>query len=316
MKDGPVAFASTSTKTPNFLIIGAAKSGTTAIWHYLNQHPQIYMSPRKHTRYFAYEVEDPSFRGPAPTNPTLPYAIAEIEAYHALFDDVTDEVAVGEASHSYLYRPEAPERIRRYASDIKLIAILRDPAERAYSHHAQMVRNGRERITDFALALEAEEARIRDRWWPEFHYVRVGLYHAQLRRYFDLFERDQVKVYLYEDLKHDPLGMLQDIFRFLGTDDTFVPDVTIKYNATGFPRNNTLHRALQELRRIRPAAERLLPKKHYQSLLRIGGALHNQNLAAKRLSPGVRKRVIDTYFREDILELESLIQRDLSAWLE
>jgi hypothetical protein len=316
MKDGSVAIASTSTKTPNFLIIGAAKSGTTAIWHYLKQHPQIYMSSRKHTRFFAYEVENPHFRGPGPTSPTLPYAIADIEAYYTLFDEVTDEVAVGEASHSYLYRPEAPERIRRYASDMKLIAVLRNPAERAYSHHGQMVRNGRERITDFALALEEEEARIRDNWWPEFHYVKVGLYHAQLSRYFDLFERDQVKVYLYEDLKHDPLSMLQDIFRFLGTDDTFVPDVTIKYNATGFPRNNALHRALQELRRVRPAAARLLPKKHYQSLLRIGGALHNQNLAAKRLSPGVRRRVIDTYFREDILELESLIQRDLSAWLE
>jgi hypothetical protein len=316
MQDGPVAFASTSTKMPNFLIIGAAKSGTTAIWHYLKRHPQIYMSPRKHTRFFAYEVETPPFRGPGPTNPTLPYAVAEIEAYHALFDDVTDEVAVGEASHSYLYRPEAPEHIRRYASDMKLIAILRNPAERAYSHHGQMVRNGRERITDFALALEKEEARIRDNWWPEFHYVKVGLYHAQLRRYFDLFERDQIKVYLYEDLKHDPLGMLQDIFRFLGTDDAFVPNVTIRYNAAGFPRNNALHRALQELRRIRPGAEQLLPNKHYQSLLRIGGALHNLNLAAKRLSPGVRRRVIDTYFREDILELESLIQRDLSAWLE
>ena len=316
MKDDPVAFASTSTKTPNFLIIGAAKSGTTAVWHYLKQHPQIFMSPRKHTRFFAYEVENPSFRGPGPTNPTLPYAVAQPEAYHALFNDVTDEVAVGEVSHSYLYRPDAPERIHRYAPDMKMVAILRNPAERAYSHHQQMVRNGREQITDFVLALAEEEARIRDAWWPEFHYVKVGLYHAQLRRYFDLFERNQVKVYLYEDLKYDPMGMLQDIFRFLGTDDSFVPKATIKYNAAGSPRNNTLHHALQELRRVRPAVERLLPNRHYQSLLRIGGALHNQNLAAKPLSPGVQRRVIDTYFREDIFELESLIERDLSSWLE
>lgn len=316
MKRGSVTLASTSTKTPNFLIIGAAKAGTTAIWHYLKQHPQIYMSSRKHTRFFAYEVENPPFRGPGPTNPTLPYAVAEIEAYHALFDDVTDEVAVGEASHSYLYRPEAPERIRRYASDMQLIAILRNPAERAFSHHGQMVRNGRERITDFARALEEEEMRIRDNWWPEFHYVKVGLYHAQLRRYFDLFERDQIKVYLYDDLIHDPMGMLQDMFRFLGVDDAFVPEVTVRYNASGLPRNGALHLVLREVRRVRPIAEHLLPEVHYQRLLRIGSGLHNRNLAKRRLSPEVKKMVIDTHFREDILKLQSLIHRDLSAWLE
>jgi hypothetical protein len=316
LKEGRAASAGTSTKTPNFLIVGAARSGTTAIWQYLRQHPQVYLSTRKHTRFFAYETETPSFNGPAPTRPTLPYAIADVESYHALFDGVTNEVAIGEASHSYLYKPEAADRIREYGSGMKLIAILRNPAERAYSNHAQMVRNGRERITDFALALEQEEVRIRDNWWPEFHYVRVGLYHRQLKRYFDLFERDRIRVYLYEDLGSDPTGMLRDVFRFLDVDDSFVPEASVRYNASGLPRNGAVHLLLQRLRRARPVAEQLLPEKHNRRLLRIGGGLHNRNLVRTRLSPEVRRKVIDTYFRDDIMELEGLIERDLSAWLE
>jgi hypothetical protein len=316
LKESRAALVGVSTKTPNFLIIGAAKSGTTAIWHYLRQHPQIYLSPRKHTRFFAYESEDPGFNGPAPTRPTMPYAIADVEAYHALFEGATDETAIGEASHSYLYRPDTAERIRRYAPDMKLIAILRDPAERAYSNYEQMVRNGRERIGDFDLALRKEQERLRDNWWPEFHYVQVGLYHAQLKRYFDLFERDQIKVYLYEDLGSDALGMVQDVFRFVGVDDAFVPETAVRYNASGLPRNRVLHLLLQELRRVRPIAQRRLPKQQYQRLLRVGSVVHNRNLAKTRLPAEKRRRVIDTYFREDILRLEGLIQRDLSAWLE
>lgn len=319
MNDSRATLVGTSSgppKTPSFLIIGAAKSGTTAIWHYLSQHPQIYMSSRKHTRFFAYEGENPDFNGPAPTRPTTPYAITDVEAYHALFDGATDETAIGEASHSYLYRAEAAGRIRRYAPDMKLIAILRDPAERAYSNYKQMVRNGREKIGDFDLALERAEERLRDNWWPEFHYVQVGRYHSQLKRYFDLFERDQIKVYFYEDLNSDPLGMLQDAFRFVGVDDTFVPETAVRYNASGLPRNKFLHLILQVLRRARPGAERWLPKEQYQRMLRVGSALHNRNLAKERLPAHKRRRVIDAYFREDILRLQDLIQRDLSAWLD
>lgn len=316
LRDVRAPIAYTARTTPNFLIIGAAKSGTTALWHYLNQHPQIYMSPRKHTRFFAFEVEDPGFRGPAPREPSIPYAIADIEAYHALFEGVADETAIGEASHSYLYQPKASRRILSYAPDMKLIAMLRNPAERAFSHYRQMVRDGREPHDDFVCALREEEVRIRDYWWPDFHYVQIGLYHAQLKRYFDLFERGQIKIYLYEDLKSDPHAVLQDIFRFLEVDQGFDPKATIRYNASGIPKNKTFHLLLQKLRRVRPVVERLAPKSEYQRLLRIGSKLHNQNLSKAQLSSEVRKEVVNRYFRKDILQLQHLIQRDLSTWLD
>ncbi len=300
---------------PNFLVIGAAKSGTTALWHSLKQQPQIYMSPRKHTRFFAFEVEDPGFRGPSPRNPSLPYAITDIDAYHALFGGATEETAIGEASHSYLYRPGAAGRIHEYALSMKLIAILRQPAERAYSHYGQMIRDGREPLDDFVQALEAEEARIRDHWWPDFHYVQIGLYHAQLKRYFDLFERDRIKVYLYEEFGSDPSKVLRDIFRFLDVDDMIVPETIIRYNASGTPKNRVLHTLLQKSRRVRPLVERLLTEEQTRRVLRVGSSLHNRNLAKPRLSPELRARVTDAYFRDDISKLQDLLQRDLSAWL-
>jgi Sulfotransferase family len=313
-RDGRVAIACPAAR-PNFLVIGAAKSGTTALWHYLRQHPQIYMSPRKHTRFFAFSVEEPGFRGPGPKSPDSPYAFTEIEAYHGLFDGVTNETAIGEASHSYLYRSEAPRRIQRYAPGMKLIAMLRHPVDRAYSHYNQMIRDGREPLEDFTRALEEEEARIRDYWWPDFHYVQIGLYHAQLQRYFGLFEHDQIKVYLYEDFNSDPLKVLRDILEFLEVDDTFVPQAAVKYNASGIPKNKTLHSSLHKLRRIRPVAEKLLPKKQYQRLLHVGSSFHNRNLTKPRLSPEVRRRVFDEYFRGDVLKLQYLLQRGLSTWL-
>jgi hypothetical protein len=299
------------------MIIGAAKSGTTALWHYLKQHPHVFMSPKKHTRFFSFDVANPIFSGPGPINDQfISYAIADIDTYHSLFDGVTKEKAVGEASHSYLYRPEAPGRILEYAPDVKLIAILRNPTERAFSHYSQMVRDGREPVSDFLDALTAEEGRIRDNWWPDFHYVQVGLYHAQLRRYFDLFKRDQIKVYLYEDFKGAPQVVLRDIFQFLGVDDTFVPEAAIKYNSSGLPKNMLMHASLQQLRRARPIVRRLVPEAHYRYLLRVGGNLHNRNLSKPRLTPEVRTRVTQEYFRDDIVSLERLLQRDLSAWLK
>jgi hypothetical protein len=322
MRDLQATNTGSSVKSPNFLIIGAAKSGTTAVWHSLKQHPEIYMSPTKHTRFFAFEVEEPSFQGPPPTmrgsagkNQSVPYAITDIDAYHAMFDEATTETAIGEASHSYLYQEQAARRIRDYAPEMKLIAILRNPAERAFSHHRQMIRDGREPITDFVRALAEEEARLRDNWWPDFHYVQIGLYSDQLKRYLELFERDQLKVYLYEDLNSDPSGLSQDIFRFLGVDDAFVPHAGARYNASGTPRNRSLHSVLQKLRRTTPIAKRVLPENQYRKLLRLGSELHNSNLTKVRLSPEERRETINAYFREDILKLEEMIHRDLSAWM-
>jgi hypothetical protein len=305
----------------NFLIIGAARSGTTALWEYLNEHPQVYLCTPKHTRFFASEGKIPDFAGPKPpglgarsTN-RAPYAIINIEDYRALFDGVTSETAIGEASHSYLYTPGTPERIRNYVPDARLIAVLRDPVERAYSHFSFMVQNGREPASDFMQAIEEEEAGKRDDWWPTFQYLRVGFYYAQLRRYFDLFEPGQIKIYLQEDLRFDTLGVVQDAFRFLEVDDTYAPNVAKSHNASGIPKNAALEALMGRPNFVKRILRTYLPEEQRALISNKVAKIRARNLAKPpRLQRESREALVERY-REDILGLQGLIQRDLSAWM-
>lgn len=292
---------------PNFLVIGAQKAGTTSLYYYLKQHPGVYMSPVKEAHFFdGDEGVEPDFRGPGRSS-TPP--ITTIEDYKALFRGVTDETAVGEATPSYIYVAEAPGRIRRRIPDARLIAVLRNPADRAYSAFLHTVRSGREPLSDFARALGEEEERIRENWHPVFHYKRRGFYYEQLKRYFDLFGRDRIGVYLYEDLGEDPRGVLRDIFGFLGVDENFVPDTSVEYNASGVPRNRAVRSLVRSTSALTPALKRVLP---FGLRQRIKGRVFAK---PPPLLPEVREELVAAY-RPDVLRLQGLIGRDLSGWLE
>ena len=302
---------------PNFLIIGAAKSGTTALYNYLGQHPRVYVTRKKEPKFFALEGKRLDFRGPGDLEANR-FSVTGIEAYRALFRGVSNETAIGEASPLYLYSADAPTRIKRYVPTVKMIAVLRDPAERAYSQYLHLVRDGREPIDDFARALQAEESRIRDNWAFGWHYKRVGFYHDQLERYFDTFGRGQVKVYLYEDLETDPVGMLKDVFRFLDIADDFVPDMSVRPNVAGIPRNrslHTLHALLVKPHPIKTALKPLFPEAlRRRTVKRLLDGIRSRNLVKPPFPAEVRRHLIETY-REDILKLQALTQRDLSNWL-
>ncbi len=286
---------------PNFLIIGAMKSGTTALYYYLQQHPRVYMSPVKEPDFFCFEGRKDLGN----------HSITRIEAYQDLFRDVSGEEAIGEASHCYLYEPRAVERIEHHIPEAKFIAVLRNPVDRAYSHFLHMVRNGTEPLTDFAQALQEDERRKN----PQ-DYVGRGLYHAQLKRYFDAFGRDSVKVYLYEDLGDAPLDTLRDAFRLLGVDDTFVPDVSLKRNVSGSPRYKTLDRFLRRPSFVKEALKLYLPAGLRWRLSKAFDDLKTRNLVGPPpVQPELRQQLIEAY-REDVLKLQPLIGRDLSRWLE
>jgi hypothetical protein len=293
---------------PNFFIIGAQKAGTTSLYYYLKQHPQVYMSPRKEPHFFEGRHSEYRKRGRS-----LP-PVTDIGDYQALFEGVTDEKAIGEASASYLYSPKAPALITRSIPDAKLIAILRNPADRAYSNFLHCVQLGREPLASFVEALQAEEKRIRGNWGPLWHYKQKGFYCTQVKRYFDTFGQDQVKVYLYDDLRAKPIGILRDIFRFLDVDQTFVPDLSIEHNTAGLPRNRSIFAVAKRLASRNPALEVAIVERFLPAALRR--YVKNQVFVKPPPLPvGVRRQLIDSY-REDILKLEELIQRDLSPWLE
>jgi hypothetical protein len=287
---------------PNFLIIGAMKSGTTALYYYLEQHPEIYMSPVKEPNFFSSQEQE-----------NAADTVTHIGSYQHLFRGVSGEKAIGEASHSYLYEPGAAPEIRRYIPEAKLIAILRNPIDRAYSHFLHMVRTGTEPLDDFAQALQEEASIHKERTSQD--YIGRGLYYDQLKRYFGTFPREQVRVYLYEDLSDAPISTVQDAFRFLKVDDSFVPDVSLRRNVSGHPKYKTLDGLMRSQSRLKHAAKVYLPARMRWRLSKAFDDLKTRNLVEPPpLQPEVRRQLIRVY-REDILKLQGLIHRDLSGWL-
>jgi hypothetical protein len=232
---------------------------------------------------------------------------------------VRGEKAVGEASPMYLYVPGTAERIRGYVPEAKMVAILRNPVDRAYSNYLHMVRDQREPLPTFEEALEAEQQRIEDRWYVSWHYKQMGFYHEQLRRYLDIFEREQFRIYLYENFEEDAIGVLQDIFRFLGVDDSFVPDVSQRYNESGVHKSGllrSLHTYLLKPGPLKSLLKPLVPTRfRRKAVSRVVSGIRERNLVKPPFPPEVRARLVEDY-REDILKLQVLLGRDLSNWLK
>lgn len=294
---------------PNFLVIGAAKSGTTALHRYLTQHPEIFMSRQKELRFFAFDSRRPDFRGPG-DDINIASIVVSIEEYRAHFEGAEGFPARGETSPLYLTMPGTAERIRRHVPEAKLIAILRHPAERAHSQYLMIRRDGYETL-GFAEALAAEEGRVADGWGTRWQYRRRGFYAAQLKPYFANFGREQLRIYLYEDYVSDPVGLMRDVFRFLGVDDSFVPDMSARHNESKLPRSRALQVFLTEPRRAKNLLKPFLPARWSRSL---GDRLRRQNLTRPTLPAEMRRRLIEVY-REDIVELQEMLGRDLSGWL-
>lgn len=297
---------------PNFLVIGAAKAGTGSLYQYIKQHPQIYMSPVKEPRFFAFEGETPNFSGPR--DQKVHSVVSDIGSYTRLFQGVTTELAAGEASHAYLYYSEkAAHRIHHYVPDVKLIAILRNPIERAYSSFLFLHRQGREPHLDFMQAFRESQERLQKNWAPLWHYQQMGFYAKQLKPYFELFDQSQLKVYLYEDLTHDSAKLLEDLFIFLGVDSSFSPHASVEFNKSGIPKNKLIHKAFDQRSPWMKFMNKspYIPKSFYGSLMDI----YNTNLERPEIQDQVREYLIEIY-RDDILNLQNLIGRDLSSWLE
>lgn len=292
---------------PNFLIIGAAKAGTSSLYSYLKEHPQIYMSPEKEPRYFAPELYSIYNNAVRQGGRRKALSLAQ---YCQLFAEASDEIALGEASTEYLYIPQAPERIKECIPDVKLIAILRNPVERAFSAFCYQTRDGYETLT-FEEALQAEEKRILDGFRPGWHYKQVGFYSAQVKRYLEHFPPEQIKIYLHEDLEKNSADVTRDVYKFLGVETAYNPELT-RENKSGIPKSRLLQDMFTKDNPLKTAVKPFLPvalrKSIYQSV-------RKHNLGAKPvLSPEIRQELIELY-REDIDKLQTLIQKDLSHWL-
>lgn len=293
---------------PNFLGLGAAKAGTSSIRQYLAAHPEIYLI-RGEPRFFSCEGMDLDHNNPAHRQ-----TITDLESYRALFEGVTHEKAIGEMSPSYLHNQDAAKRIKQYVPNVKLFAILRDPAARAFSHYMHTIKNGYEKITDFNKAIHAGEELVGDVVLHRY-YMPFGYYYEQLQRYFQIFSRDQITIYLFEDLEDNPRTFMQDLYRFLEVDEHFLPDLSKKFNPSGSPKSRLLQRLLSRHHPIKSFLKNILSEKAKEKLRHMQLAIQKKNLNRIEFTDEMRKPVVELY-KNDILKLQDLIGRDLSAWLK
>ncbi len=289
---------------PNFLITGAMKAGTTSLYNYLNQHPAIFMSPNKEPGYMSFG----DTVNCKETKKLFPNRVCSYRDYELLFQQVRDEKAIGEATTSYLDCLRAPARIKELLPNVKLIAILRDPAERAYSHFLYNKKMFVEELPTLEIALKEERNRVIDKFGYRYKYLGKGFYFKQLSYYLKFFKEGQFKILLFDDLKNEPIKLLQEIFTFLEVDETFEPDISIKYNTSGVWRNDAIKSFLKQWHTLRLLVEKRVSPRIVSYLGRIIMKPQNCN-------PSLRREMIRQY-RPDILQLQHLIQRDLSTWLQ
>jgi hypothetical protein len=307
------------TRVPNFFIAGAAKSGTTSVARYLEEHPQVYMSPIKEPSYFARDII-PSLRPGnwtrdqrglerylnGPMRERRGGCVLDWESYLKLFGNVRSEIAIGEASTAYLISPKAPLDIRAAVPDARIIFIFRSHVERAYSMYLMLCRNGRLRAS-FSDVIRSDGSERLGEWRRmilDMRRIAPGF-----ERFLSTFPRTQIRWYFHEELSANPLDVMRSIYQFLGVNPDFQPDVTRRYNEQLRPKAPLLHR-LSHMAGLSEIAVKIVPRKA-RPLLRHA-------LFHSGPSPGISsedRTILIEYFREDITRLSALVERDLSHWL-
>lgn len=272
---------------PNFLIIGAPKAGTTSLYDYMREHPEIFMPDLKETRFFAYDGRGDRMR----------YPVQSLDEYAALFALATTQKAIGEATPHYLIYPHVAKRIHEVLPEAKLIASLRNPVDRSYSVYQMNLRNqGINTGVRYAEAMKSD------------HNLRET-YAEKLERYFALFPRERLRIILLDDLETRPGETMRELFKFLEVNPGFKPDLSRISNPGGEPRFKLLHDLLAH-DQFRKIGRQLLPARAIERLK----DLRSSNLKKRPMTEFDRRAALD-FFREDILKTQDLIGRDLSPWL-
>ena len=303
-----VFFNMTQSRKPNFIIIGAMKAATTSLYTYLKQHPDIFMTSIKEPMFFNNFNKRNDFKLAGRKTKK----ITTFKEYYKLFDNVKKEKAIGEASPTYISNNSCPGLIQNHLPNTKIIAILRQPIDRAYSNLLHARRADREPITNFEIAFNKEEERKDKNWSPLYYYKEKGYYNRQLKRYYQLFPKKNIKIILFEDLIKNPIEISQEIFKFLDVESSFIPNTKKKANVSGIPKG-IIGWIIMKMRYYN-----LIPKIQFSNYLNDFIIKSLFNLAYKKASPidsKIKKRLTLEFYEEDILLLEKLIEKDLQHWL-
>jgi hypothetical protein len=295
---------------PNLFIVGAPKAGTTSLHTYLARHPEAFMCDPKEPHYFSSVTALPAWRGQAGavTDPNTgrlvaPTVTAE-SAYTSLFAGAGGCRVIGESSTSYLADPEACHRIRETVPDARIIIMIRDPVERAVSHHLMYVREGWE-TRSLEQAID-EELREGAPW--AYAYLRNGRYHGDIKRYLDAFG-DRVLVIVLEDFVCDVAEGMAPVWEFLGLPPVDIGEARA-VNAHTVPRNRVVATAMRH-DLAWTVGRRLLPR-------RIRHRVRDATLAPAEkpaVAGELRRRLVD-YYGEDVAATEQLLGQSLPWYVQ
>ena len=230
----------------------------------------------------------------------------EREAYESLFEPAPDGAVTGECSPGLLCQERSAARIAELAPEAKVVVLLRRPEARAYSHWRFNRKRTTEPLGTFREALEAEEERAAAGCHYRYRYVANGFYHDQVARFLDALPRERVGLFLYEDFRDEPAAFMARLFSFLDVDPSFEPDMSVRYNVSGVPRNRVAEGLLTLLRPVRSLLERILPAR---VLGPAGRLLLRQDAPDRELMAELASR-----YAEDEARLAALTGLDLSRW--
>jgi hypothetical protein len=299
---------------PDFLVIGAPKAGTTALHVALADHPELFMSPVKEPKFFLTDGPPPRRGGGPGDVQTYREHIWRRDAYEALFDAAPPGTLRGESTPFYLYDRQAQQRIRALIPGARLIAVLRDPVERAHSNWAHLWSAGLDPIGDFPAACAAEDRRVAAGWAPFWHYTRLGRYGEQLDHLLGLFPREQVLILRYRDLVDSPGPALDAICAFLGVAPGIISQVP-RENVTAHPEHSPSHRAVSLVLRSAATAGRHLPGAAGTALTQpLERYLQRSARPRQPLTWQQRQQVL-AYLEDDFPLLEKITENDFGDWL-
>ncbi|MEV6495158.1 sulfotransferase [Actinoplanes sp. NPDC051633] len=299
---------------PDFLIAGVPKAGTTALHAALVRHPELFLSRVKEPKFFLSDGPPPTHGGPGDVQTYQEHVWRQAD-YEALFDPAPPGTRRGEATPFYLYDLDAHDRIKSLVPDARLIILLRDPVDRAHSNWTHLWNAGLEPEADFLAACRAEPVRIEAGWASFWHYIRQGLYGAQIDHLFKVFPREQVLLLRYKELKDSPAATLDRVCSFLGVSTgvlTEVPKENVnRHVVEDTAANGMLRRLLRtggEIGHRFPVPLRLAVRGPILTLL------HRKTGARPVTTPAERAALLPE-FADDIALLSSVTGENYDDWL-
>jgi len=291
---------------PNFMIVGAQKSGTTTLYDILAQHSDIYLSSTKESKFF---VEEEKYS-------------KGIEFYSKeYFSKYNGEKAIGEIDPEYIFFEDVPHRLRYDISkDLKLIFILRNPVARAYSHYLMTYKRGWDDLS-FQEAILAEPDRIEQDFFSKHHqsYISRGYYSKQIKRYLEYFPIENMRFIIMEDdfiqNKEETISNLLD---FIGVSKNENIDIYKKSNESSQPRFKFLRDLIFKPNGVKKLLKPLIPsqKVRYFILMNILDKINQKPQKDNKLTIEESKEIYEKYYKNEIKDLEKLLNRNLGSWYD